>query len=84
MSRDVTDLWASFDGFPGARVRLVGCPWLKPGAEELPSAYIVIQENFLFKSLPSSWLSTLNVLIETEIGSLSEMQLSLSCAISFA
>ena len=75
MSRDVTDLWSSFDRFSGGRIRLIG--------EELPSAYIVIQENFLFKSLPSSWLSTLNVLIETEIGSLSEMQLSLSCAISF-
>ena len=84
MSRDVTDLWASFDRFSGGRVRLIGCPWLKPGPKELPSVYIVIQEIFLFKSLPSSWLFTLNVLIETEIGSLSEMQLSLSCAISFA
>ena len=61
-------------------------PLAKPGSKKVLYSsrhLIIIQETFLFKSLPSSSLSTLDVLIETKIGSWSGLQLSLSCAISF-
>ena len=63
----------SIDWIPLAKARL------KEGTRHL----IIIQETFLFKSLPSSSLFTLDALIETEIGSSSGLQLLLLCAISF-